>query len=274
VSGIVAGADERVRELTGLGADELLALEGYPDGSDTVLFLSGSIVAGHANPWSDIDLFAITDRLPLSDNQGHATTNAVATHIIKDRRVDYEFWRPATVEWIAKRLAAHKLGSGESIPGASFIQIEEIFMHRLRIGVPLVNEEGFAELRGQFDFALLAAFQTEEAIRHLDAELEDLIGMRKGGDRDVGLWVARQVVDVSVEAYVHSLGITDPVKKWMIKYLDALDDSPRHRQLREDYWRLMYPAAAAALRDGGDDWHRYAEEVIEFSSRVTAWAQG
>lgn len=270
----MTGAADRVRELTGFGVDELLALEGFPDGSDVVLFLSGSIVAGHANPWSDIDVFAITDRGPTGENQGQATTNAVATHILGGRRVDYEFWRPATVEWISRRLMAHELGSGKSIPGASFIEIEEIFMHRVRIGIPLVNPEGFAELQKVFDFDLLAAFQTEEAIRHLDAELEDLIGMRKGGDRDTALWVARQVVDVSVEAYIHSRGITDPVKKWKIKHLEALDDDERHRRLREEYWRLMYPGPAAALRDGGDAWQRYAEEVLEFSNRVVAWAQG
>ena len=270
----MSGAGDRVRELTGFGPDELLALEGYPDGSDTVLFLSGSIVAGHANPWSDIDLFAITDRVPTSDIKGQATTNWTATHIIGGRRVDYEFWRPATAEWISKRLMAHDLGSGESIPGASFLQIEEIFMHRVRIGIPLANPEGFAALQGMFDYDLLAAFQTEEAIRHLDAELEDLIGMRKGDDRDTALWVARQVVDVSVEAYIHSRGITDPVQKWKIKHLYALEDDDRHRQLREDYWRLMYPADAATLRDGSDGWQRYAEEVLEFSNRVVAWAQG
>ena len=271
MSQIATGADERVRELTGFSAEQLLALEGYPDGSDTVVFLSGSIVAGHANPWSDIDVFSITDRAATADQQGHATTNTVATHILEDRRVDWEFWRPATVDWIAQRLAAHKFGSGESIAGASFIQIELIFMHRLRIGIPLVNEEGLRELQSKFDYDLLAAFLTEEAIRHLDAELEDLIGMRKGNDRDVGLWVARQVLDVSIEAYIHSTGVTDPVKKWMIKYLGALPDDPRHRQLRDDYWRLMYPGD---LRDGSDAWQRYAEEVIEFSNRVTAWAQG
>jgi hypothetical protein len=36
----------------------------------------------------------------------------------------------------------------------------------------------------------------------------------------------------------------------------------------------MYPADAASLRDGGDGWHAYAEEVIAFSNRVVAWAQG
>jgi hypothetical protein len=274
VSGIATGADARVRELTGVSAEQLLALEHYPDGSDAVVFLSGSLVAGHANPWSDIDVFAITDRAATADQQGHATTNTVATHILENRRVDWEFWRPATVEWLARRLAAHELGSGESIAGASFLQIELIFMHRLRIGIPLVNEEGFRELQAQFDFDLLAAFLTEEAVRHLDAELEDLIGMRKGGDRDVGLWVARQVLDVSIEAYVHSTGVTDPVKKWMIKHLAELDGTPRHRELREDYWRLMYPGDEASLRDGGDAWQSYAEEVIEFSNRVVAWAQG
>jgi hypothetical protein len=231
-------------------------------------------VVGHANPWSDIDLFTITDRSPTADQQGHATTNSIATHFVENRRVDWEFWRPATVEWIAKRLAAHRLGTGESIQGASFIQIELIFMHRLRVAIPLVNESGFRELHEMFDFDLLAAFLTEDAIRHLDAELEDLIGMLKGGDRDTGLWVARQVLDVTIEAYVHSRGVTDPVKKWVIKHLVALGDDDRHRQMREDYWRLMYPGDQASLRNGTDAWQRYAEEVIEFSNRVTAWTQG
>jgi hypothetical protein len=271
----VSEVADRVHELTGIPADRLLALEGYPDESDAVVYLSGSIVAGHANPWSDIDMFAVTDEGgPSSDLQGHATTNSTSQHLVDGRRVDYEFWRPATVEWIAQRLRAHRLGTGESIVGASFIQIELIFMHRLRIGIPLANPDGFAELQAKFDWDQLAAFLTEEAVRHLDAEFEDLVGMRKGGDRDTALWVARQVVDVSLEAYLHSRGITDPVQKWKIKYLEALEDDPRHRQLRQDYWRLMYPAAAESLRDGSDDWERYAEEVIQFSNRVVAWAQG
>ena len=270
----MTGAEERIRELTGFEAGELLALEGYPDGSDAVVYLSGSIVAGHAHAWSDIDLFAVTDRAPTSELQAHAATNSTASHIIEGHRVDYEFWRPASVEWMSRRLKAHELGSGKSIAGASFIQIEEIFMHRLRVGIPMLNPHGFAELQAMFDFHHLAAFQAEEAVRHLDAELEDLIGMRKGGDRDTALWVARQVLDVTVEAYIHSRGVTDPVKKWTIKHLEALHDDPLREDVLEEYWLLMHPENAATLRDGGDAWERYTEEVIEFSHRVVAWAQG
>ena len=268
------GTEDRIRELTGFESAELLALEGYPDGSDAVGYLSGSLVAGHANPWSDIDVFIVTDRGPTAEIQGHATTNSTASHILRGRRVDFEYWRPPSVEWMARRLDAHELGTGRSIAGASFIQIEEIFMHRLRIAIPMLNPDGLEKLRAMFDFDHLAAFQAEESIRHLDAELEDLIGMRKGGDRDTALWVARQVLDVSVEAYIHSRGVTDPVKKWTIKHLEALRDDPHRDEMLEDYWRLTHPADAATLRDGGDAWEGYAEEVIAFSHRVVAWAQG
>jgi hypothetical protein len=269
---VVSG--DRMRELTGYGADELLGLEGFDATStDAVVYLSGSLVTGHANPWSDIDLFAVTDREP----RGHvmrADTNLVVPHFVDDRRADYEFWTPATARELADRLAAHELGSGRSIPGASFIDIEKIFVHRVRVGVPLCNLDGFAALQALYDFEHFAAFLSEEAIRHLDSELEDLVGMRKGGDRDGALWVARQTVDVAVEAYLHAHGNTDPVHKWQVRYLAELDDSERHRRLRDDYWRLALPNQAAALRDGGDAWHAYVEEVIAFANRVAAWVQG
>jgi hypothetical protein len=34
------------------------------------------------------------------------------------------------------------------------------------------------------------------------------------------------------------------------------------------------PGRAAALRDGGDAWHGYVEEVIAFANRVATWVQG
>jgi len=268
-----AEVDAQVRELTGLSVEQLIEVEGFPDDSDSVVYLSGSWVSGHANPWSDIDVFVVSDREPIGANPMVASTNIVVPHFVEGRRVDYEFWLPSKLDELADRLAAHQLATGESIQGATFIQIEEIFIHRLRIGIPLVNPEGFARCQARFDFAKLAAFQTEEAIRHLDSELEDIIGMRKGGDRETALWVARQVVDVAVEAYLHSLGITDPVAKWRVRYLREIEDTPRHRQLRDDYWRLSYPDTAEVMRSD-ERWERHVEEVIAFANQLTVWIQG
>jgi hypothetical protein len=263
-----------VRDLTGHDVAELLGLEGFDaDCTDAVVYLSGSLVSGHANPWSDIDLFAVTDRAPV----GHvmrADTNLVVPHFVSGRRADYEFWTPAKARELAQRLASYELGSGISIPGASMLQIEKIFVHRVRVGVALCNVEGFAELQALYDFDRFAAFLCEEAMRHLDSELEDLVGMRKGGDRDTALWVARQTVDVALEAYIHAQGNTDPVHKWQVRYLEALGDGEREQRLRADYWRLALPAAAADLRDGADAWQAYVEEVIAFANRVAAWVQG
>ncbi len=273
-SGLDAATAQRVLDCTGYDAATLAGLEHFPDPAhpDEVVFLSGSYVTGHANPWSDIDVFVVGERGTTTDRALVASTNEVVAHFLDGKRVDYEFWAPAAVADIARRLADHRLAAGQSIQGASLLQIEQILIHRIRIGVPLCNPDGFAALQAQFDFDHFAGFLAEEAIRHLDAEVEDLIGMRKGGDRETALWVARQVVDVNVEAYLHSLGHTDPVAKWRVRYLRALPPSPRHDQLRADYDRLMFPDLAW-LREG-DNWHGYVEEVLEFSNRVSAWTQG
>jgi hypothetical protein len=273
VPSAAAGDGDPVREITGLDVDEVLALQGFPDDSGAIVYLSGSLVAGHGNPWSDVDLFAITDRGAVGPYVRHAATNASSSHFIAGRRVDYEFWRPGAVRELAERLSAHRLGSGRSTAGATFLHIEEVFIHRLGIGVPVLEAGGLFELQQLFDFQAFAAFQSEESMRHLDVVLEDLCGMREGGDRDTALCVAREALDVTLDAYLHSRGVTDPVAKWRVKHLQALEDTPDHRELEAVWWRLQFPNGAA-LRAGGEAWQPYVEEVIAFSNRVAARVQG
>lgn len=271
-SAVDAATADRVLELSGFTVDQYLELEQLAAAEDAVVYLSGSIVTGQANPWSDIDVFVVSDREPHSDFVMQASTNLVVPHYLPGRRIDFEYWKPSMIDDMVGRLESHPFASGEAIQGSTFLQIELIFLHRVRIGIPLLNPAGFGQLQSRIDFDLLARFLTEEAVRHLDAEIEDLIGMHKGGDRDTALWVARQVLDVSVQAYLHSTGITDPVAKWMIRNLEALEPSPDHDRLRHDYWRLTHPGTADQLRSG--DWQAYAEEVLEFANWANVLTQG
>jgi hypothetical protein len=98
-----------------------------------------------------------------------AATNLVGAHYVADRRAGYEFRTLAKARELADRLVAHELASASSIPRASFLEIETIFVHRVRVGVSLCKPEGFAALEALFDFERFAAFLTQEAMRHLDS---------------------------------------------------------------------------------------------------------
>jgi hypothetical protein len=259
---------------TGVTVADLLAAESFPDSAGSVVYLAGSIVAGHANEWSDIDVFAVTDRPPATEGILVASTNLVAPHLIAGRRVDVEFWTPRVVEEMARRLDEIELGSGRTPQGATFLEIEDVFIHRLRTGVPLTDAADFARLRARFDFAKFAAFLTEESVRKLDALVEDLAGMHRSGDRDTALWVARVTLDTAVAAFLHSRGNTDPVAKWTLRHLAELDDVPLREQLQADYWALQLPHDATLMRTDDVAWRGYVERVVHFAEGLTAMAQG
>jgi hypothetical protein len=259
--------------IVGIPFDQILALEGFPDGSETPVYLSGSLVTGIGNAWSDVDAFAITDRRPIGQYNRSTATNEVSQHYLAGRRVDYEFWSPRRVEELAERLGRIRLGTGEHVNQSSFLQIEELFIDRLRTGVPLIHADSFAGYQRMFDFEHFRAFETEEAIRHVDGLMEDLSGMMESRDMEVALFMARNVVEVAVDAYLHWRGNTDVTRKWRAKYLDRLDDRlERHAQVKRDFWRLQFPEGRE-LRADPAACERYVEEVSRFANRIVSWIQ-
>jgi hypothetical protein len=259
--------------VAGIGFDELLALEGFPDASGAAVYLSGSLVSGTGNSWSDVDVFVIGTRDPIGPFAKSAATNRTSQHYVGSRRVDFEFWRPEQVGSLADRLAGFEPGSGRDINGTLFLPIEECFIHRLRIGIALANPDAVLRHRAMFDYDRFRAYQVERTIRTLDELLEDVCGMVEGDDPHVALFAAREVVGTAVAAYVHMQGNTDPTRKWLAHHLAALDDgSPRHREVTNAFWRLQFPDAAALRAEGGA-WRAYSEECARFANRIVGWAQ-
>ncbi len=261
------------RSIADIAFERILSLEGYPDGSDTTVYVSGSVVTPFANPWSDIDVYAISDRGPTGGAVVDETTNLVAQHFVDDQRVDYEFWRPVDVERLADRLDGMTLGVARFPPHGLFSYNEECFMHRLRVGVAMLDEERFEAFRGLFDFDKLGRYQAQEAIRETDGFYEDVCGMLEAGDMDSAVLNARRLVELGADAYLHSIGTTDPNVKWRARHLQELDDgSALHDDVRSTYWRLEFPVhvgpdASPENRKG------YVETCIAFSRRLTSWIQ-
>lgn len=258
--------------LVGLPREEILGLEDLGEHDPAPVYLSGSLVAGYGNAWSDVDVFVVAERAPVGPYAKRADTNYTSAHFVRDKRVDFEFWSPRDVEALARRVDSLELGTGKLIPGTGFLHIEECFVHRLRIGVPIHNADAFERLRERFDFDRFRAYQTEEAIRYLDAVLEDAAGMIEAGDRDVALFTGREVVGTAIDAYCHWLGNTDPVRKWRVRHLQEArdDDQGRRSEIEEAFWRLEFPDAGR-LREDGEGWRAYVEECMRFANRVVAW---
>jgi hypothetical protein len=251
-----------------LETGELLALEGFRDGDDAIVYVSGSVVDGFGNAWSDVDVFAVVDRAPVGPHAQQASTNWTSQHLAGGRRYDWEFWRPEDVRALAERVDGLELGTGRHILGTAFLHIEQCFVHRLRTGLPVLNRDGLDELRARFDFDRFAAFQSEEAIRWLDAHTEDLCGMLDAHDAETALPTARAVVETAVDAYCHHRGSTDPVRKWRVKHVAALGEPA----LADEFWRLAFPDAA--LRRDWEACRRHCEASIRFAERLVASIQG
>jgi hypothetical protein len=253
--------------------ERILALEGYPDGSDTPVYVSGSWVTPFANPWSDVDVYAIGDRGPSGEVLVAEATNVVAQHFVDDRRVDYEFWRSGDVEVLAHRLAGLTLGVARFPPHGLFTYNEECFIHRLRVGVPMLNEKRFLWFQSLFDFEKLGRYQAQEAIRETDGFYEDVCGMLEAGDLDSAVLNGRRLVELGADAHLHSAGITDPNSKWRARHLQELDEvSPFHAEVRRRYWQLEFPAGVGPESEA-ERRYDYVQACIAFSRRITSWIQ-
>jgi Nucleotidyltransferase domain len=263
-------ADDRA--IAGLAYARILALEGYPDGSDTPVYLSGSIVTPLANPWSDVDVFVLSDRGPRGPSTLTEGRTAISLFVLDDRGIDYEFWPPAAARALAERLTRLELGVATHTIRQLFTYTEECFVHRLRVGIPMLNADVRA-FQALFDFEKFALYQAQEVIRTIQGVHQDACGMLEVGDLASAVFSARHVVELAVDAYLHKRGSTDPATKWRSRYLELFDDgSAFHRGVVEAYWRLEFTEAGGRGADPAAR-RRYVEECLLFSRQVTSWAQ-
>ncbi len=171
------------------------------------------------------------------------------------------------------RLRNFEVGTGDHVIRGLFTYNEECFIHRLRIGVPMLNEDQFHAFQDLFDFETLADYQSQEVIREIDGVYEDTCGMLEAGDLDSAVLSARNLIELSVDAYLHKRRNTDPNVKWRARYFELFDDgSARHREITENYWKLEFPGDVGP---GADESVRrgYVERCIAFSRTTTSWIQ-
>jgi len=256
-----------VQEVAGADCKSILRLEGLPDES-TVSYFSGSLVAGHGNAWSDIDVYAIGDRGPIGPNAFKQRTETVSVHFAFARRIDFEFWPRAGVAELADRLRDVQIGT--PLQDELFSTAEEALIHRLKIGVTTHDQvQRFETLRLTFDFEKFRAYLVQKSLRAVDHLVEDVSGMMESKQFLTAVFTARSMVDFAVDAYCHSQGNTDPSKKWRIIHLQhyCRDDDIRSR-----YFGLALPASSLCEAEPGAC-RRYTDSCLYFINDIVDLVQ-
>lgn len=251
-------------------AASLLQLEDLSPESPAAIYLSGSLVEGFGNQCSDVDIFVVGALKPSGQTVIKKSKFSIAIHFLGKRRVDFEYWPEDVMRELADKLA--HIDVRKDFVAEKLDPVEELFIHRLKIGIPLARPERLQELRSHFNFELFTRYLAQQSIHRIDGALEDLYGMIDDLDTDVALMRARDLVGLACDAYCHRLGNTNPLPKWRPKVLAALAGRERVDEVAAMFWRLQFPEGNLLRRDMPAA-RAYLMECISFANQIVDWLQ-
>lgn len=268
-------ADRRAIDLLSsldLDAEVLLGHEGLDAvPGDCTVYLSGSLVEGLGNCGSDVDLFVIGNREPAGPLVIRKDGFAISIHFAGRRRIDFEYWPRHAVDQIADKLARVRLG--EDFVAEKLAPVEELFVHRLFIGLPLRDAPDLLALQALFDLKRFSGYLTQQAIHRIDGAQEDLRGMLEERQWDVAVFRARDLLELSADAWSFHRGRTNPLPKWRPRLLERLGDDPQAQQVRRTLWELEFPFAAFGCPESRAV-EAHVRRCMAFSEQVVQWVQG
>ncbi|MFB7260578.1 hypothetical protein ACFCXH_00175 [Streptomyces nojiriensis] len=187
------------------------------------LMWSGSWVEGFANSRSDVDLYLLGD---VEGRPGKPELTAPGLPNMRmalssgQVRLDITVVPREVVSGVGALLAAFDGDLG--YPTQWSPDLRE-FIHRLKIGVPVLQPEVLEAQRDLIDFDKFTSYLRRFYHNRADSLLEDVIGLLDEGDAISAVLVARQRLAAVVDLYLATHGETNTrVDKWRWKKLNRL----------------------------------------------------
>jgi predicted nucleotidyltransferase len=230
-------------------------------------WVSGSLVEGIGNPSSDIDIFvAVEDFNEDLDYVRKEEDYYINIYFTNSRRVDYEYWPLKRIESLSKKLMEAPISDETKNVLDYFPESEVEFMHRILIGIPIINEENFHRIRSQFNTDLLSQYLIENKRIYIDDAFDDTIGMLESGDIRSAAFRARYTLESSMDLLLFSYNITNHKEKHRIKHIKKLLSSHPHIwPYYKQFWKLAtkMPDTDSALRDYIKEALRFTEDIVD-----------
>ncbi|SRR5216683_4333225 len=233
------------------------------DGADiTTAWLSGSLVEGLGNQSSDVDIFvqveSLSASLPATRRDSDHYTYAF---VDADTRYDIEFWPSITISNLAHKLDAARFDDPDWNGNHYLSYWESEFIHRIGIGLPLLDEAPFSQIRAQFNFVQFSKYLFEHCLRLFDDAFDDAVGMLADEQLPCAVLRCRDVVELSIDALLYASGVTNDKAKFRASKLRRLAEIYTEYQSYEElFWHFE-----AVLPKPESDQKSYAEGALRFA---------
>lgn len=216
-----------------------------------VVVLSGTLLEGIGNLYSDLDIYVIGDRLPPKGPNG--PTALVVREDGRVRRINevlpsapnivldvqyYTFRELATLARSLNELYAQSRRSARIFRKTLHLDDEDL-IHKLLTGVVLQDGTGRFDARQTFDAGKFCFLKYRNEVGGY-AEFRDLIGSWADGDLDSCLYNIRGYLISQVSGMMFLAGNTNPRPKWFVRRLASLGEE--YLELRERIIVWMHDA--------------------------------
>ncbi|MEK8199508.1 nucleotidyltransferase domain-containing protein [Lysinibacillus sp. FSL M8-0134] len=246
-------------------------LPSYFDSYLTV-YLSGSLIEGFGNKSSDIDVFVICEELPDpedSEIEGEVflqgNKNLIQNFVIDGIRFDVEYWTKEHLEEVTKKLNSLDFQTDKHLERIS--QDELVFLHRLKIGKPIINKDYFTKIISSLNINNFHYYQITINSENFSNILEDIQGAISSSDYGSAYFWARDLLNLSISSYLSIYGETNPKNKWIYRKLLSYQENTGDTQLINDYIELQ------TMPYNEKDIKKHLKKLIQYAQNLNVISQ-
>lgn len=198
-----------------------LALAAAGAGSDSPLFLVGSMADGLANRGSDYDLYMIgtaeVDGSETAARRGERTAT-IAYH--RGREVNLAMLDPDALAQLRRSFARARASLADPSGIAQVVDENEVkLLHRIRTGRALRRPDLLEGLREDMGTADLARYLFNAAAIAAVNRSTDIEGELAEGRIDSAAWMHREMLIHTGQCALAGAGVTVPNAKWLLRLL-------------------------------------------------------
>lgn len=223
-----------------------------------IVYLSGSLIEGYGNKYSDLDVFIIKHDISNIDSQFRYEDFKIKLIYKGNSKLDFEYHEYSKVFNLIDFANSFDPDNLDSLENLSVDRIE--FLHRFLVSIPIFNSEDYEIHKNNINKKNLYNALKYHRRRSFNAHLMDCHGMLENNDIDTAVFWSKQTLCDAIDVYLAAKGDTNTSQKWRLKRLERLDG------VNSD----LYIKFSELLNFCGRNENKrsYIESVLEFSHHL------